>query len=70
MSSASAVRAAVVVGEAAGSAEVKQAADSSHGNKPVLPADTDDCQRTTMSATGAVMVHWANPHFSLVSHLC
>lgn len=64
MSSTGTVRAAVVVGEAAGSAEVKQAADSSHGNRPVLPADTDDCQRKT---TGAVMVHWANPQLSLLS---
>lgn len=60
----------MVVGEAAGSAEVKQAADSSHGNKPVFPDDTDDCQRRTMLATGAVMVHWANPQLSLLSHLC
>lgn len=58
----SAVRHAVV--EAAGSAEVKQAADSSHGNRPMFPADTDDCQRRTVSA---VMVHWANPQLLLLS---
>lgn len=38
--------AVVVVGEAAGSAGVKQAADSSHGNGPVFPADTGDCNGT------------------------
>lgn len=50
---------------AAGSAEVKQAAGSSHGNEPVFAADTADCQRRTTSAAGAVMVHWANPQLSL-----
>lgn len=50
--------------------KVKQAADSSHGNRPMFSADTDDCQRRTMSAAGVVMVHWANPQLSLLCHLC
>jgi len=58
----SAVRPAVF--EAAGLAEVKRAADSCHGNGPVFPSDTDDCQRRT---TPAVLVHWANPQSSLLT---
>lgn len=53
-----------ILGEAAGSAEVEEAAAvSSHGNRPVFPADTDGCQRRTMYwYTGLILGYLSLSH--------